>query len=278
MEVMVSKGKRLVATGAAAALLLGVGVTVWAQGRKLGYDDTPFLPGGKWRVHDGRRPQPKIIDPGTSSTDWAPGRPPSDAMVLFDGTSIANWTRDNGSPTQWKLIDGALVSQQGGYVYSKQEFGPNFQLHLEWKTPTPPVGIDQGRGNSGVFFFDKYEIQVLDSFDNETYPDGQAAALYGQYPPLVNASRRPGEWQTYDIIWNNPKFDGSKVVRPAYITVIHNGVVVHNHTEVLGPMRHRTFPVYEPHGDKTKLGLQDHGNPVSFRNIWVRELKDYDQP
>lgn len=269
-------GKRIKIAAAALAAGLGISVGAYAQ-RKVGYTDTPFLPGGKWRVHDGTRPQPKVVEPGTASTQDAPGRAPADAVVLFDGTSLDNWTRGNGSPTQWKLENGALVSRQGGPVVSKQQFGPNFQLHLEWATPTPPQGIDQSRGNSGVFLFDRYEIQVLDSYENQTYPDGQAAALYAQYPPLVNASRKPGEWQTYDILWENAKFDGDKVVKPAYVTVLHNGVVVHNHTEVLGSMLHKTAPKYQPHGDKTRLSMQDHGNPVRFRNIWVRELKGYDE-
>lgn len=267
------------AVACALAAGVGIGIGAQAQGRKIGYDDTPFIPGSKYRVHDGTRPQPKIVEPGTFSTQDTPGKAPSDAIVLFDGTSLENWTKADGSPTQWKLQDGALVSQTGGPVFTKQEFGPNFQMHLEFKTPTPPKGIDQGRGNSGVFFFNNnYEIQVLDSYENQTYPDGQAAALYGQRPPMVNASRKPGEWQSYDIIWENVVFDGDKVVKPAYVTLLHNGVVVHNHTEVLGSMLHRTEPKYHKHGDKSRLSLQDHGNPVSFRNIWVREVKGYDQP
>ncbi len=246
---------------------------------KLGYQDTPLLPGGKWHVHDGERPQPRKIDPGTASTQEQPGRPPSDAVVLFDGKDTSNWQDGKGGPTKWVVEDGSLVCVRGsGMIYSKREFG-DCQLHVEFATPTKVEGSGQGRGNSGVFPFGRYEIQVLDSFDNPTYPDGQAAAIYGQYPPLVNAARKPGEWQTYDILFTAPKFkeDGSVAV-PAYETVLHNGVVVHNHAEVLGPMAHRALPKYAPHGPKGPIAFQDHGNPIRFRNVWVRELKGYDEP
>jgi hypothetical protein len=262
----------------AAALLAGMGLAAQAlQDRKLGYDDTPFLPGGKWRVHDGTRPQPKIVDPGTFSTQDTPGRPPSDAVVLFDGTGIGGW-RGNKGDADWPVQNGVLETKaNAGPIFTKQEFG-DCQLHVEFATPSEVKGVDQGRGNSGVFLFGRYEVQVLDSYDNKTYPDGQAAAIYGQYPPLVNASRKPGEWQTYDIIFNGPKFEGDKLVKPAYATVLHNGVVVHNHVELIGPMSFRALAKYSPHGPKGPVGLQDHGNPVRYRNIWIRELKDYDQP
>lgn len=248
--------------------------------QKIGYTDTPFLPGNKWHVHDGSRPQPKVIDPGTASTQDTPGRPPSDAVVLFDGKDTSHWRDDKGNPTKWKLDNGALVCTPGsGYVFSKEEFG-DCQLHVEFAEPTPPVGRDQGRGNSGVFFYGTvFEIQVLDCYENQTYPDGQTAALYGQYPPLVNACRKPGEWQTYDILWTAPKYKDGKVAVPAYATVLHNGVVVHNHTEVLGPMVHKQRAPYPDNlPAKGPIGFQDHGNPVRFRNVWVREIKDYDQP
>jgi hypothetical protein len=266
----------------AAAAGLGWPLAAPSQDRpKLGYQDTPLLPGGKWHVHDGERPQPRKIDPGTASTQDQPGRPPSDAVVLFDGTdaSLAKWHDGKGNPTKWVVEDGALVCVRGsGMVYSKDEFG-DCQLHAEFATPTRVEGTGQGRGNSGVFPFGRYEIQVLDSYDNPTYPDGQAAAIYGQYPPLVNASRKPGEWQTYDIIFTAPRFkeDGS-LASPAYETVLHNGVVVHNHTAALGPMAHRALTKYEPHGPRGPIAFQDHGNPVRFRNVWVRELKGYDEP
>lgn len=271
--------------GLAAAATLGFGLAVAAgslqeQAKpKLGYQTTPMLPGGKWHVHDGERPQPRKVDPGTASTQESPGRPPSDAVVLFDGDDTDRWRDAKGGPTGWKVEDGALVCTPGsGMIFSRDEFG-DCQIHVEFATPTRVQGNGQGRGNSGVFPFGLYEIQVLDSFDNPTYPDGQASAIYGQYPPLVNASRRPGEWQTYDILFTSPTFheDGT-VATPAYETVFHNGVAVHNHAEVLGPMAHQALPRYRKHGAKGPLALQDHGNPIRFRNIWVRELKGYDQP
>lgn len=281
----------------AVAMAAGIGLGLSAQAHQksaaqpqppaplrvgLGYGDTPFLPGGKWRVHDGLRPQPKVIQSGTFSTQDTPGRPPSDAVVLFDGTSVSAWQDEKGNPSGWKIEDGAMVvpprgTPGGGTTRTRQEFGPDLQIHVEFATPTPPKGAEQGRGNSGVLIFDRYEVQVLDSYESQTYADGQAAAIYGQYPPLVNASRKPGEWQVYDIIFNAPRFEGGKLVRPAYETVFHNGVLVHNHAEVFGPMAHRTLAPYVPHGPKGPLAFQDHGNPVRYRNIWLRELKGYDE-
>jgi hypothetical protein len=249
---------------------------------KLGYKDTPMLPGGKWHVHDGDRPMPPVISPGTSSTQEAPGKPPSDAIVLFDGTDLSKWHGKGGKPAAWK-VEGGVMTIPGrgepgsGTITTNDEFG-SCQLHVEWATPDPPKGRDQGRGNSGIEIFGRYEIQVLDSYDNLTYPDGQAGAIYGQYPPLVNASRKPGEWQTYDIIFDAPRFasDGT-LEAPAHVTLLHNGVLVHNHTPVLGPVAFRAMPKYTPHGPKGPINLQDHGNPVKYRNIWIRELKIYDQ-
>lgn len=266
---------RIFSAAAAAVFLiatLGVVACARQQGRKVGYDDTPFLPGGKWRVHDGKRPQPAVIDPGTASAPDTPGRPPSDAVVLFDGKDLSAWKTDGDAAPRWKVADGYMeIARPGGTLISKQEFG-DCQLHVEFATPNPPAGIDQGRGNSGVIIMGRYEVQVLDSYGNETYPDGQCASIYGQYPPLVNASRKPGEWQVYDIVFTGPRFDGDKLVTPAYMTIFHNGVLVHNHAEVLGAMAHRALPRYTPHGLKGPLVLQDHGNPVRYRNIWVREL------
>jgi hypothetical protein len=249
---------------------------------KLGYKDTPILPGGKWHVHDGDRPMPPVITPGTSSTQEAPGKPPSDAIVLFDGTDLSKWHGKGGSPAGWRIEGGAMVipargEPGGGTITTNDEFG-SCQLHVEWATPDPPKGRDQGRGNSGIELFGRYEIQILDSYENLTYPDGQAGAIYGQYPPLVNASRKPGEWQTYDIIFTALKFAEDKtLVAPAYVTLIHNGVLVHNNTPVLGAVAFRGMPKYTAHGPKGSINLQDHGNPVRYRNIWIRELKDYDQ-
>jgi hypothetical protein len=245
---------------------------------KIGFKDTPMLPGGKWHVHDGDRPIPPVFTPGTCSTQDAPGAPPSDAVVLFDGKDLSHWRGRSAQPASWKIEDGALVvAPRTGEIISKEEFG-DCQLHLEFAAPAPPRGRDQGRGNSGVMLFGRYEIQVLDSFQNLTYADGQAAAIYGQYPPLVNASLPPGQWQTYDIIFEAPHFrEDRSLESPAYLTMLHNGVLVHNHTALIGAMAYRAVGKYTPHGPKGPILLQDHGNPVRFRNIWVRELKGYDQ-
>ncbi|MGC8668505.1 MAG: 3-keto-disaccharide hydrolase [Chthonomonadales bacterium] len=246
--------------------------------KNLGYDDTPVLPGIGYRVHDGTRPQPRVVQPGTPSTQDAPGKPPSDAVILFDGSSLEGWLSVGGGPARWKVENGYMEVVPGtGDIETKEHFG-DCQLHLEWAAPTVIKGESQGRGNSGVFLMGRYEIQVLDCYDNPTYPDGTTAAIYGQYPPLVNACRKPGEWQTYDIIWEAPRFEGDRVVREARVTVLHNGVVVHHATSLLGPTQHRQLPHYEPHPPIGPLRLQDHGDLVRFRNIWYRPLKGYDQP
>jgi hypothetical protein len=271
--------RRFVARQAALGALIGVSLGLGAAAQqRLGYNDTPFLPGGRWRVHDGERPQPRIVDPGAPSTPERPGRPPSDAVVLFDGKDLSAWSDAQGNPSRWKVEDGAMLPVRGaGQILSRREFG-DCQLHVEFAAPVPAVGEGQGRGNSGVFFFNRYEIQVLDSFQNKTYPDGQAAAIYGQYPPLVNASRPPGQWQSYDILFTAPRFKDGRLETPARATVLHNGVAVHHAVELLGPMAHRQLPKYAEHGPRGPISLQDHGNPVRFRNIWVRELTGYDVP
>jgi hypothetical protein len=246
-----------------------------------GFDDTPYLPGGKWRVHDSRRPHPPIIQPGTSSSQNEPGKPPSDAIVLFDGTDLSKWevVKPDGSvsPAQWK-VQGNYMEVAGGTgsIQSKEKFG-DCQIHVEWTSPTDVKGESQGRGNSGVIIMGNYEIQVLDMYDNLTYADGQASAMYGQYPPMVNPARKPGEWQSYDIIFEAPVFDGEKVMKPAYVTVLFNGVVVQNHRAFIGRMTYRQVATYAPHPPEGPLMLQDHGNPVRYRNIWVRRLGGYDQ-
>ena len=243
---------------------------------KFGYQDTPMLPGGKWHVHDGTRPQPTIVTPGTSSTQDAPGTAPSDATVLFDGKDLARWSDGKSGPARWKVEDGAIVIvPKSGSLVSKDQFS-NFQLHLEFAEPTPPKGSDQGRGNSGILIFGLYEIQVLDCVDNPTYADGTVGALYGQHPPLVNASRKPGQWQVYDIIFTAPSFkpDGS-VETPASATILLNGVLVQNHEAFLGSVVWRDLAKYQKNGPtKGPIVLQDHGDPVRFRNIWVREVGD----
>ncbi|MBI5833495.1 MAG: DUF1080 domain-containing protein [Armatimonadetes bacterium] len=250
-------------------LVLGAGVVIG-----LGYDDTPFYPGSKWRVHDGTRPQPPVVTPGPAVSV----APPSDAVVLFDGTNTDAWRAGDGKPCTFKVADGAMTVG-GGDAWTKQSFG-DCQLHVEWSSPNPPNGTDQGRGNSGVFLCGDYEIQVLDCYENKTYADGMAAAIYGQFPPLANVCRKPGEWNSYDILWTAPRFKGeagNEVETPAYFTVLFNGVVVHNHTAPKGPMRFRALSQYQRHDVKGPIHIQDHGNPVRYRNIWVRELKGYDE-
>jgi hypothetical protein len=243
---------------------------------RLGYDDTPQIPGWKYKVHDSSRPQPRVVDPGTASTPESPGRPPADAVVLFDGRDASKWTGREGR-FPWKVENGCMEVAPGtGDVQTTVEFG-DCQLHIEWAAPAVVKGDSQGRGNSGVFLMGRYEIQVLDCFDNPTYADGTAAAIYGQYPPLVNACRRPGEWQTYDIIWEGPRFEGSRLARPAVVTVIHNGVVVQNHAELIGGTSHREIPPWQAHPATGPLRLQDHGDLVRYRNIWYRPLKGYDE-
>jgi hypothetical protein len=230
-----------------------------------------------WKPNDPSRPLPPVIQAGTASTQDAPGRPPSDAVVLFGGNEnnkdLSQWAGEDGQPPKWKVVDGYMeVLPHSGSIHTRQPFG-DCQLHLEFAEHVPPVGTDQGRGNSGVFLMGLYEVQVLDSYQSKTYADGQAAAVYGQFPPQVNASRPPGEWQTYDIIFHGPRFDkDGKVLRPARMTVLHNGVLAQDNVELSGPTEHHQRPPYKATPDKLPLSLQDHGNPVRFRNIWIREL------
>jgi hypothetical protein len=234
----------------------------------VGYTDTPLIfPGSKWHVHDGNRPQPSKVDPGPAPK--APMPVPSDAKILFNGKDLLAWNHQ-----KWMIKDGYMqVTPGGGDLTTKEEFG-DCQLHVEFCTPEKVVGNSQGRGNSGIFLMDRYEVQVLDSYNNPTYPDGQCGAIYAQTPPLVNASRKPGEWQTYDITFRAPRFDGDTLVKPGYFTVIQNGIVVQNNTELLGLTNHRSAAKYVPHGPKGPIHLQDHGNPMRFRNIWIRPLTD----
>jgi hypothetical protein len=228
----------------------------------------------QWKVHDANRPQPAVVEPDPASAQ-PPGRPPSDAVVLFDGKDLSQWQGAGGGPAKWKAENGHMEVVKGtGNISTRQGFG-DCQLHIEWSTPTPATGEGQGRGNSGVFLMGLYELQVLDSYQNKTYPDGQAGAIYGQHPPLVNASRPPGQWQTYDIIFHRPHFDkNGKPVRPARMTVLHNGVLVQDNVELTGPTAHQQRPPYQQHADKLPITLQDHGNPVRYRNVWLRELPE----
>jgi hypothetical protein len=228
----------------------------------------------RWKIHDTDRPLPPVISPGTASTQDSPGLPPSDAVVLFDGKDLSKWAHKDGSAPKWKVENGYVEAvAKTGYIHTREAFG-DCQLHVEFREPTPPKGESQERGNSGVFLMGLYEIQVLDSYENKTYADGQAAAVYGQYPPLVNASRPPGQWQTYDIIFHGPRFDkDGKLLRPARVTEFHNGVLAQDNVEPSGPTAHGERPPYKTQPEKLPLGLQDHGNPVRYRNIWIRELK-----
>jgi hypothetical protein len=204
--------------------------------------------------------EPKVIQPDPV---------PSDAIVLFDGKSLSEW---NGGEN-WEVKDGAATSMKNS-ITSKRSFG-DCQLHLEWASPEKVEGSGQGRGNSGIYLMGKYEVQILDSFDNKTYFDGQCGAIYKQHPPLVNACRKPGEWQSYDIVFTAPRFDADgKVQKPAAVTVLQNGIVVQSHFELLGGTFYDRAPVYEKHADKLPMLIQFHGNPVRFRNIWVRELTE----
>ncbi|MFC1660122.1 family 16 glycoside hydrolase [Gemmatimonadota bacterium] len=223
-----------------------------------------------WKQHDVERPRPAAVTPLEQSM---PVPPPADALVLFDGTDLSRWQAGDGTPTRWELADGAMISTQGvGYIQTRQAFG-DVQLHVEWAAPTPVEGTGQGRGNSGVFLMGLYEVQVLDSYENETYADGQAAAVYGQHPPLFNAARPPGEWQAFDIFFRRPRFSSAgALLEPARMTVVHNGILVQNNAELWGPTMWLQSLPYEPHPDKLPLALQDHGNPVRYRNIWLLEL------
>jgi hypothetical protein len=253
---------------ASISLIASVAFLAQAPSTDLGYTDTPMLPGLPYHVHDPARPRPPIVTPAVRVGDA-----PSDATVLFDGSNLTAWT-----PTKqpWKVENGYVeVIPNSGDLRSRETFG-DVQLHVEWAAPAQVRGTSQNRGNSGIFLQARYEVQVLDSFDNLTYPDGQAGALYGQWPPLVNAVRRPGEWQSYDIVFEAPRFDGARLVTPAHLTVFLNGVLLHNRRELTGPTVHRALARYAPQPAEDSLVLQDHQQPVRYRNIWIRRLRPYD--
>ena len=243
-----------------------VSITAIAQTplANLGYTDTPMLPWLPYHVHDPARPRPALVTPAPRVGDA-----PSDATVLFDGTSLSSWTP---AKNPWRIENGYMeVIPNTGDLRTKEVFG-DVQLHVEWAAPPQVRGDSQNRGNSGIFLQGRYEVQVLDSFNNPTYPDGQAGALYGQWPPLVNAVRRPGEWQSYDIVFEAPRFEGTKLVKAAYMTVFLNGVLLHHRKELMGPTVHRALARYAPQPADGPLVLQDHQQPVRFRNIWIRRL------
>lgn len=213
-------------------------------------------------------PVPPVIKPGESSNT-----PPSDAIVLFDGANLKFWESEKGGEATWKVENGIVTVNPGtGGIKTKEAFG-DVQIHLEWRSPEEVVSEGQGRGNSGVYIMNKYELQILDSYDNNTYTNGQAASIYKQSPPLVNATKPPGEWNTYDIIFMAPRFnEDGMVISPARITALHNGVLVQNNYVLSGPTEYTGIPNYTAHEEELPLHLQDHGNLVSFRNIWVRKL------
>ena len=235
----------------------------------LGYTDTPLIPGQTWRVHDDGRPLPPVVSPGDGGSLGAP----SDAVILFDGTDLSAWKSTSGEgPAEWKVENGYMEVAPGtGNIQTREHFG-NCQIHLEWTPPSVIEGHSQGRGNSGIFLMGIYEIQVLDGYQNPTYADGSTGAIYGQHPPLVNACRAPGRWQAFDIVFEASVFENDTLVRPAYATVVLNGVVLHHHAEILGPTANRQTLPYEPHPPKGPLELQNHRNPVRFRNIWIRPM------
>ncbi len=228
---------------------------------------------GEWKIHSLERPRPPVVHPGGAAVV----APPADAVILFDGRDLSAWrsSRDSVSPAPWRIVGDAMEVVPGtGGILTVREFG-DAQLHVEWMTPSPARDAGQDRGNSGVFLMGRYEVQVLDSWESDTYADGQAAAIYGQFPPMVNASLPPGTWQSYDIVFRRPRFDNAgKVTAPARMTVFHNGVLVHQHVALLGPTSHTVRAPYAAHADRLPIALQDHGSPVRFRNIWVRPLSD----
>ena len=248
-----------------------------ADGKNLGYTNTPVISGTSWHVHDGTRPQPPIVTPGATFSHQAP--PPSDAIMLFNGKDLSQWQHAGGAAAKWKIKNGFMeVTPKSGSLRTKDKFA-DFQLHIEFATPAKVEGNSQGRGNSGILFNGVYEVQVLDCYDNKTYPDGQCGALYGQIPPLVNASKKPGQWQSYDIIFESPRWgDDKKIAKKANVTVIHNGVVLHHKREFQGTTPHQQNGNYNnPHPPEVFIELQDHNNPMRFRNVWLRKLGEYDK-
>jgi len=230
----------------------------------------------RWKQHDIRRPKPPVVEPAGGVIA---SKAPKDAVILFDGSNLDAWKSPAGGPAKWKVADGHFEIAPGtGAIETKEKFG-DIQLHVEWAAPNPPTGKGQDRGNSGIFLMGLFEIQVLDSYHADTYADGQAGAIYGQYPPLANASRPPGEWQAYDIAFRRPRFDTSgKLLEPARVTVFHNGILVQNNEEPFGPTSWLKWLPYTDQGSRGPISLQDHDHPVRFRNIWLRELPERPAP
>ncbi len=247
-----------------------------------GYTDTPLVPGQPWHVHDPARPHPPAVTPGAK-----PGDAPSDAIILFDGRDLSHWlpatqtmptgiTPRAGAPA-WKVENGYMETVPGsGDLATREKFG-DVQVHVEFALPTTTGGSRQDRGNSGVFLQGRYEVQIFDEWQNSIYADGQIGAIYGQWPALANPGRKPGEWQTYDIVFEAPQMDGDKVLKPAFVTVFLNGVLMHNRRELLGPTMYRAAAKYIAQPAEDSLLLQNHNSPVRFRNIWARRLGSPDE-
>lgn len=232
----------------------------------VGYKDTPILPWCGYHVHDPDRPAPPKVTPGRLGIAGNASTAPSGATILFDGADLSKW-----KSSDWKIEGGELIAVSGELT-TNQTFG-DCQLHLEWQTPDPPQGHMFDRGNNGVMLMGLFEIQIFDSYTEKLYPDGQAASVYGQTPPMVNACRKPGRWQTYDIIFFAPVFKDGKLEKAAYVTVLHNGLLVHHNQKIYGPTGHRILPNYDkPIPEKLPLSLSAHNNPVRFRNVWIRPL------
>ena len=231
----------------------------------------PKLPDSPYEVHDGTRPQPRVVE----NAGAVVVKPPADAKILFNGTNLDAWTSGGGAAA-WQMVDGAMVAAKTD-ISTKESFGA-IQLHAEWRLPAGRKVHDQGGGNSGIFLMGLYEVQILQSNNNKTYPDGQAASLYGQYPPLVNATTKQGDWQSYDIIFTPPVYEGETVKEPARVTILHNCVVVQISKAYLGPTQHKTLASYpKTHPAAAPIRLQFHGDPIEYRNFWVRPLGTYDQ-
>jgi len=247
------------------------------------FDGSPVgdpLPGQKWQVHDHSRPQPRKVTPGQPIPTMSA---PSDAIVLFDGKDLSKWNavsfgRGGAAPVtapQWKIADGH--AEMRGGIATKESFG-DIQLHVEWTTPPvdDPMRVGQQRGNSGIVFMGRYEVQVLSGYSNPTYADGGAGAIYGVYPPMVNPCLPEGQWNTYDFVFEAPRFEDDKLLKPAFLTLFFNGVIVHNRAQFLGATSHEPIAVYTPHAAELPLQLQGHVGPAWYRNIWIRRLSGYD--
>ena len=256
-----------VISGLVTILFSTLAVSVFAE--EPGYTDTPLIPGTKWRVHDQARPQPKIVEPGKGDLG---ATPPADAVVLFDGTNLDQWVRSDNKPIEGGIKNGTFDIVATGQLKTKREFG-DYQLHVEWRTPAITENFDRmNQGNSGVILMGLCEIQIIESKASYIYADGNAGAIYGQFPPLVNPARKPLEWQSFDIFFTAPRFDGETLKSPAFVTVVYNGVLVQNHQQILGAVRHREVPGPYPVKEKGSVLLQEHHSPVEFRNIWIRPL------